>query len=88
MKKYLIMGAVPAVVLLTLCAPALARTQTVRPDCVGDRCVWYGAGGKRLGTTTQDGTGRVIVRDSRNRRTATVERTPLGVRVERARSRN
>lgn len=72
-------------------APAVGehRTERLRTQCFGDRCVVYDRYGRRIGTVTQEVGGRVAVRDreGRLREKITVQGSTVIVneRFERAR---
>lgn len=83
-------GAVALSVALSSLTPtaAQARTETLRTECYGNRCVVYNRHGERLGTLTEEPGGRVSVRDKKGRLQSKITPLPAGrVRVERQRGR-
>lgn len=62
---------IAAALLLPVSTPA-AREVTLRSQCYGDRCVYYRPDGRRVGSVTDYGNGRVVLRDNSGRRIGTV----------------
>lgn len=69
--------------LALVAAPAVAgdREVRLRTECIGDRCALYEKG-RRVGSVTNDGTGRLVVRDKRGRITAKILPDARGVRIK------
>lgn len=63
--------------------PAAAREVILRSECYGDRCVYYTPDGRRVGSATDYGWGRTVLRDNNGRRVATVSNRGGRVTVRR-----
>ena len=82
MKKF-ILGTIAALCAVSPVAAKSGRTISVRQECVGDRCVLRDQFGTRLGTVTQDRTGRLTFRDTQQKVQARVTQREGRTRVER-----
>jgi hypothetical protein len=74
-----------ALALLACSTPVLAehRTERLRTECYGNRCVVYDRSGRRVGTVTQEVGNRVAVRDRGGRLQEKITRQGSTVIVDR-----